>query len=192
MADYQIARVICLGWRVAWWLSLHLRRRDPVRSESGPLRVSALTEQSLSRQFPARELDLARICPSSAVPFQHTLEKPLRRSSWRFPGAATPGRPLKAFGSENSPAILIVDAGMREPWHSAWMHNRVRMIVASFLVKQSAAAMADWRSSFWGHARRRRSRQQCGKLAIYWVASAARHGRWPPLFPGVQSNAAWR
>jgi deoxyribodipyrimidine photo-lyase len=29
----------------------------------------------------------------------------------------------------------IVDAGMRELWHTGWMHNRVRMIVASFLIK---------------------------------------------------------
>jgi deoxyribodipyrimidine photo-lyase len=29
----------------------------------------------------------------------------------------------------------IVDAGMRELWQTGWMHNRVRMITASFLVK---------------------------------------------------------
>lgn len=29
----------------------------------------------------------------------------------------------------------IVDAGMRELWQTGWMHNRVRMIVGSFLVK---------------------------------------------------------
>lgn len=29
----------------------------------------------------------------------------------------------------------IVDAGMRQLWNSGWMHNRVRMIVASFLIK---------------------------------------------------------
>lgn len=29
----------------------------------------------------------------------------------------------------------IVDAGMRQLWHTGWMHNRVRMITASFLVK---------------------------------------------------------
>lgn len=29
----------------------------------------------------------------------------------------------------------IVDAGMRELWNTGWMHNRVRMIVASFLTK---------------------------------------------------------
>lgn len=31
--------------------------------------------------------------------------------------------------------IPIVDAGMRELWHSGWMHNRVRMLVASLLTK---------------------------------------------------------
>ncbi|HET6553149.1 MAG TPA: deoxyribodipyrimidine photo-lyase [Dyella sp.] len=31
--------------------------------------------------------------------------------------------------------IPLVDAGMRELWHSGWMHNRVRMVVASFLTK---------------------------------------------------------
>jgi deoxyribodipyrimidine photo-lyase len=36
----------------------------------------------------------------------------------------------------------IVDAGMRELWSTGWMHNRVRMIVASFLVKD---LLLDWR-----------------------------------------------
>jgi len=36
----------------------------------------------------------------------------------------------------------IVDAGMRELWRTGWMHNRVRMIVASFLVKD---LLVDWR-----------------------------------------------
>ena len=43
----------------------------------------------------------------------------------------------------------IVDAGMRELWHTGWMHNRVRMIVASFLIKD---LLADWREGerwFW-------------------------------------------
>ena len=43
----------------------------------------------------------------------------------------------------------IVDAGMRELWHTGWMHNRVRMIVASFLVKH---LLIDWRDGeawFW-------------------------------------------
>lgn len=43
----------------------------------------------------------------------------------------------------------IVDAGMRELWHTGVMHNRVRMIVASFLVKH---LLIDWRKGedwFW-------------------------------------------
>ena len=43
----------------------------------------------------------------------------------------------------------IVDAGMRELWQTGYMHNRVRMIVASFLVKN---LMIHWRHGaqwFW-------------------------------------------
>lgn len=43
----------------------------------------------------------------------------------------------------------IIDAGMRELWQTGYMHNRVRMIVASFLVKN---LLIDWRegaSWFW-------------------------------------------
>lgn len=36
----------------------------------------------------------------------------------------------------------IVDAGMRQLWTTGWMHNRVRMIAASFLVKD---LLIDWR-----------------------------------------------
>jgi deoxyribodipyrimidine photo-lyase len=36
----------------------------------------------------------------------------------------------------------IVDAGMRELWTTGWMHNRVRMITASFLTKH---LLIDWR-----------------------------------------------
>jgi deoxyribodipyrimidine photo-lyase len=34
-----------------------------------------------------------------------------------------------------STGVPLVDAGMRELWSTGWMHNRVRMIVASFLTK---------------------------------------------------------
>ena len=45
----------------------------------------------------------------------------------------------------------IVDAGMRELWRTGYMHNRVRMIAASFLVKN---LLQDWRHGerwFWDH-----------------------------------------
>lgn len=43
----------------------------------------------------------------------------------------------------------IVDAGLRELWQTGWMHNRVRMVAASFLIKH---LLIDWRegeSWFW-------------------------------------------
>ena len=73
----------------------------------------------------------------------------------------TNGRPqLDAIQWRDAPADLaawqqgrtgypIVDAGMRQLWASGWMHNRVRMITASFLVKH---LLIDWRAGeqwFW-------------------------------------------
>lgn len=43
----------------------------------------------------------------------------------------------------------IVDAGMRELWHTGWMHNRVRMIVASFLTKHLLIRWQDGEDWFW-------------------------------------------
>jgi deoxyribodipyrimidine photo-lyase len=43
----------------------------------------------------------------------------------------------------------LVDAGMRDLWHTGWMHNRVRMVVASFVAKH---LLVDWREGeawFW-------------------------------------------
>ena len=64
------------------------------------------------------------------------------------------------FPWENNPAWLkrwqqgltgypLVDAGMRELWQTGYMHNRVRMVTASFLIKN---LLVDWRlgaSWFW-------------------------------------------
>jgi deoxyribodipyrimidine photo-lyase len=43
----------------------------------------------------------------------------------------------------------IVDAGMRELWHTGIMHNRVRMIVASFLIKDLLIPWQDGERWFW-------------------------------------------
>ena len=81
---------------------------------------------------------------------------------WYYPTAThQPIRPeFSAFPWQEDEAVLrawqqgktgypIVDAGMRELWATGWMHNRVRMIVASFLTKhllQPWQAGAAW---FW-------------------------------------------
>ena len=57
-------------------------------------------------------------------------------------------RQLKAW-QQGRTGYPIVDAGMRELWATGWMHNRARMSVASFLVKD---LLVDWRHGarwFW-------------------------------------------
>ncbi|MSU66805.1 MAG: deoxyribodipyrimidine photo-lyase [Opitutus sp.] len=81
--------------------------------------------------------------------FPHTPEKPLREKFARFSWATDPlGQKLRAW-QQGKTGYPIVDAGMRQLWHTGWMHNRVRMIVASFLVKHLRLPWtlgADW---FW-------------------------------------------
>ena len=43
----------------------------------------------------------------------------------------------------------IIDAGMRELWHTGWMHNRVRMIVASLLSKNLLIPWQEGAGWFW-------------------------------------------
>ena len=52
-----------------------------------------------------------------------------------------PGPELAAW-QQGRTGYPIVDAGMRELWQTGWMHNRVRMIAASFLIKD---LRLDWR-----------------------------------------------
>jgi deoxyribodipyrimidine photo-lyase len=67
-----------------------------------------------------------------------------------FEGFKWRGNPahLKAW-QQGKTGYPIVDAGMRELWQTGWMHNRVRMITASFLIKHLGI---DWRTGadwFW-------------------------------------------
>ncbi|MFM2374550.1 MAG: hypothetical protein RLZZ234_545 [Candidatus Parcubacteria bacterium] len=45
--------------------------------------------------------------------------------------------------------VPIVDAGMRQLWHTGWMHNRVRMVVASYLIKNLNISWQEGEAWFW-------------------------------------------
>jgi deoxyribodipyrimidine photo-lyase len=66
--------------------------------------------------------------------FPHTSDAPLNAAFEGFPWAEPDPGHLQAW-QRGRTGIPIVDAGMRELWSTGWMHNRVRMIVASFLTK---------------------------------------------------------
>jgi deoxyribodipyrimidine photo-lyase len=65
-----------------------------------------------------------------------------------FEWADVPERDLDAW-RHGMTGIPIVDAGMRELWATGWMHNRVRMIVASFLTKNLRAHWSVGARWFW-------------------------------------------
>lgn len=79
--------------------------------------------------------------------FPHTPTEPLRPEFTRFPWAEN-AHALKAW-QKGRTGYPIVDAGMRELWHTGWMHNRVRMIVASFLVKDLLIPWQAGAAWFW-------------------------------------------
>jgi deoxyribodipyrimidine photo-lyase len=138
----------------------HVRDYDVARnlpSQEGSSRLSphlALGEISVRAVWHA----VADAAPAAAA------EPYLRELGWRdfaanildqFPDHGdVPGRAqFDDIGFRHAPDDLeawqqgrtgypIVDAGMRQLWATGWMHNRVRMIAASFLVKH---LLIDWR-----------------------------------------------
>jgi len=66
--------------------------------------------------------------------FPETPEQPLDMRFARFPWRRATS--LLHAWQRGQTGIPMVDAGMRELWATGYMHNRVRMIVASFLTKQ--------------------------------------------------------
>lgn len=79
--------------------------------------------------------------------FPHTTKDPLQEKFKKFPWRNSK-KDLKAWqlGETGFP---LVDAGMRELWHTGYMHNRVRMIVASFLVKDLRLHWLEGAKWFW-------------------------------------------
>ncbi len=79
--------------------------------------------------------------------FPDTPAEPLRKDFLKFRWRKNDAG-LRAW-QRGRTGYPIVDAGMRELWKTGWMHNRVRMIAASFLVKD---LLIDWREGarwFW-------------------------------------------
>ncbi len=77
--------------------------------------------------------------------FPHVAERPFKtKPGLPAPRPAGPERDrLWAAWCEGRTGFPIVDAGMRQLNQTGWMHNRVRMVVASFLVKD---LRIDWQS----------------------------------------------
>jgi len=106
--------------------------------QAGMLRGAEILERELLwREFAHHVLYHYPLTPAQPLDARFT-NFPWRRS-----------KTLLTAWQRGETGIPIVDAGMRELWETGFMHNRVRMIVASFLSKQ---ARLDWRQGarwFW-------------------------------------------
>ncbi len=79
--------------------------------------------------------------------FPTMAEEPFKEKFAAFPWVGG-ARELRAW-QQGTTGYPIIDAGMRELWQTGYMHNRVRMVVASFLCKH---LLVDWRAGqrwFW-------------------------------------------
>lgn len=74
-------------------------------------------------------------------------EKPLRENFADYPWRDDQ-EGLEAW-QKGLTGYPIVDAGMRQLWRTGWMHNRVRMIVASFLIKDLLIPWQEGEAWFW-------------------------------------------
>lgn len=79
--------------------------------------------------------------------FPHTSSQPLREHYARFPWKSDPAT-LRVW-QRGVTGYPLVDAGMRQLWQTGWMHNRVRMVAASFLVKDLLQPWTDGARWFW-------------------------------------------
>ena len=81
--------------------------------------------------------------------FPATPESPLRSEFGRFPWETDPDGRLLTAWTKGLTGYPFVDAGMRQLWSTGWMHNRVRMVVASFLVKHLRISWTEGSRWFW-------------------------------------------
>ncbi|MGE9294943.1 MAG: cryptochrome/photolyase family protein [Puniceicoccales bacterium] len=79
--------------------------------------------------------------------FPHTPKDPLRKEFEHFPWEMNEAF-LRAW-QKGQTGYPIVDAGMRQLWATGWMHNRVRMVVASLLVKHLQLPWQEGARWFW-------------------------------------------
>ncbi|MCK6557029.1 DNA photolyase family protein [Candidatus Binatia bacterium] len=123
--------------------------------EIGPRQVFAAARAQTARD-PAcaagidaylREIGWREFAHHVLFHFPRTTTEPLRREFAEFPWARN-DRAQRAW-RRGGTGYPLVDAGMRELWHTGWMHNRVRMVAASFLVKHLRVPWQDGAAWFW-------------------------------------------
>ena len=94
-----------------------------------------------------REVGWRDFCQNLLHHFPTMAAEPLRSEFKRFPWRED-AEALRAW-QRGLTGYPLVDAGMRELWRTGFMHNRVRMVVASFLVKHLLLHWRHGEAWFW-------------------------------------------
>ena len=115
--------------------------------EISPRRIwHALGAQGRSSAF-FRQIIWREFAYHLLVHFPQTPQLPLRREFAAFPWRRD-ARQLRRW-QRGRTGVALVDAGMRELWATGWMHNRVRLVVGSYLVKNLLIPWQDGARWFW-------------------------------------------
>lgn len=125
-----------IGPRTIWHAVHH---RIEARGLSGPARASA---QGFLTELGWREFSYHLLHH-----FPHLPTRNLKHQFDAFPWRDDPAG-LAAW-QRGLTGYPIVDAGMRQLWQTGWMHNRVRLVTASFLVKHLMIYWGAGEAWFW-------------------------------------------
>lgn len=109
--------------------------------------VACARRRSAASQAFIRQLGWREFAYHLLYYYPHTASEPLRAQFTRFPWRED--RKMLRAWQRGQTGYPIVDAGMRELWASGWMHNRVRMIAGSFLVKDLLLPWMEGARWFW-------------------------------------------
>jgi len=111
----------------------NIRSNAPDKDKAG----SGILRQLYWREFSAHLL----------FHFPHSQDNALKPEYEQFPWKFNE-KFLRAW-QKGETGFPIVDAGMRQLWHTGWMHNRVRMIAGSLLVKHLLQPWQEGARWFW-------------------------------------------
>jgi deoxyribodipyrimidine photo-lyase len=118
--------------------------------EIGPRQIAwrLHANQSVNAEFYLRELGWREFSHHLLHHFPQTPDRNLNPTFVKFPWARHNDKAMRRW-QRGRTGIPIVDAGMRQLWTTGWMHNRVRMLVASFLTKNLRQHWLEGARWFW-------------------------------------------
>ena len=118
--------------------------------EIGPRQIAwrLHMDHSANAEAYLRELGWREFSHHLMYHYPKTPDRNLNPAFDKFPWARRDAKAIRRWQRGNT-GIPMIDAGMRQLWTTGWMHNRVRMLVASFLTKNLRQHWLEGARWFW-------------------------------------------